>query len=310
MIYRQHEKQYIYRKGHVSLSGLSSAGHQEVSDNIDIFDKLEKIVEISQKYGIKKCLTAGKTHIDYVTKKLDISPIQAVLFSHFMEQGADNHIMIGEIADSIKCSKIRIIKYINECEELEKKKLIRCSRSENMTSFRIPKDVRDSLRKFNEFKPKKKDDLSIFKFFTVLERLLFDGLSRSVDQTGNAIKNIILQELENISGILIAATNLTQNMDKTFERRFLYKIEFTKPCLAARQSIWQTMMPALAKTEAAALASRFDLSGGQIENIARKSEVDTITNGNRPSMDALTRYSVNENDNSFNSTKKIGFGNG
>jgi SpoVK/Ycf46/Vps4 family AAA+-type ATPase len=142
------------------------------------------------------------------------------------------------------------------------------------------------------------------------KRLEFDGSSRSVDQTENAIQNIILQELENISGILIATTNLTQNMDKAFERRFLYKIEFTRPCLAARQSIWQTMMPALAESEAAALASRFDLSGGQIENIARKSEVDTIINGNRPSMDALTRYCVNENENSFNSAKKIGFGNG
>jgi len=95
---------------------------------MDILDKLEKIVEISRKYGISKCLPKGKAYFDYVKNKLDINPIQAVLFSHLMERSADNQILISEIADSIKCSKIRIIKYINECEELEKKKLIRCCR--------------------------------------------------------------------------------------------------------------------------------------------------------------------------------------
>jgi SpoVK/Ycf46/Vps4 family AAA+-type ATPase len=35
----------------------------------------------------------------------------------------------------------------------------------------------------------------------------------------------------------IATTNLTQNMDKVFERRFIYKIMFEKPTLAAKKSI-------------------------------------------------------------------------
>jgi SpoVK/Ycf46/Vps4 family AAA+-type ATPase len=139
------------------------------------------------------------------------------------------------------------------------------------------------------------------------KRKEFDGASRAVDQTENAIQNIILQEMETLSGILIATSNLTQNMDKAFERRFLYKIEFTKPCLAARQSIWQSMMPSLSANDVEALASRFDLSGGQIENIARKAEVDTIINGNGQSTDILIQYCKDESQNSFNNSKKIGF---
>ena len=130
-----------------------------------------------------------------------------------------------------------------------------------------------------------------------------------MDQTENTIQNIILQEMENLSGILIATTNLTQNMDSAFERRFLYKIEFSRPCLAARQSIWQSMMSSLAETDAGVLASRFDLSGGQIENIARKAEVDTIINGSRPTVDTLAQYCKDENLNNLNNAKKIGFGN-
>jgi hypothetical protein len=91
-----------------------------------------------------------------------------------MERSVGNHILLSEIADSIKCSKIRIIKYLNECEELEKKKLIRCCRDESSISFRVPRDVRDSLRKYNEFKPEEKDNLSIFRFFSFLEQLFED----------------------------------------------------------------------------------------------------------------------------------------
>jgi len=48
----------------------------------------------------------------------------------------------------------------------------------------------------------------------------------AVDQTENAIQNIILQQLEDMEGIMIATTNLTNNLDPAFERRFLYKILF------------------------------------------------------------------------------------
>ena len=88
-----------------------------------------------------------------------------------MEKCDDNRIEIGEIAESIKCSKIRLIKYMNECEELEKKKLIRCSRSSGRLSYRVPAEVREALRKNNEYRPASNENLSIEKFFTVLEKL-------------------------------------------------------------------------------------------------------------------------------------------
>ncbi|MDR0497236.1 MAG: ATP-binding protein, partial [Treponema sp.] len=137
---------------------------------MDILDHIEKIVELSTKYGIDKCYSRGKKHFDYVTGKLGISPIQATLFSHFMDRCGGNQIQLSEIAASIKCSKVRIIKYLNECEELEKKKLLKCNRDGGI-SFRIPCNVRDSLRKFNEFKPEKNENLNINKFFTVLQQL-------------------------------------------------------------------------------------------------------------------------------------------
>ena len=41
-----------------------------------------------------------------------------------------------------------------------------------------------------------------------------EGAERSVDKMENSIQNIILEEMEKLDGILIATTNLAQNMDK------------------------------------------------------------------------------------------------
>jgi SpoVK/Ycf46/Vps4 family AAA+-type ATPase len=106
-----------------------------------------------------------------------------------------------------------------------------------------------------------------------------ENVSTSVDRMENAMQNIILEEMEQLEGILIATTNLTSNMDKAFERRFLYKIEFCKPDLKARAQIWKSMIQGLTTEEAEMLADEFHFSGGQIENVARKQIVNHILYG-------------------------------
>ncbi len=108
------------------------------------------------------------------------------------------------------------------------------------------------------------------------------------------LQNIILQEMETLDGIMIATTNLTQNMDTAFERRFLYKINFQKPDKEIRRRIWQSMMPELSKHQIAVLTERFSFSGGQIENIARKSTVESVLTGTTPELDTLIRFCQEE----------------
>lgn len=118
-----------------------------------------------------------------------------------------------------------------------------------------------------------------------------EGAQYAVDKMENSIQNIILQEMESLDGILIATTNLTQNLDPAFERRFLYKICFERPDASVREKIWHTMLPSLSPAECAALASTYDLSGGQMENVARKFSINSILYGDdKPSMDVLHAY--------------------
>ena len=135
-----------------------------------------------------------------------------------------------------------------------------------------------------------------------------EGASKAVEKMENSIQNIILQEMEQLEGILIATTNLTQNLDKAFERRFLYKIEFEKPSREAKSRIWQSMIPTLDEQTAATLAERYDFSGGQIENIARKRTVDMILQGAEPSFEQLDEYCRSEIlGQPERSRRKIGF---
>ena len=117
-----------------------------------------------------------------------------------------------------------------------------------------------------------------------------ENISHSVDKMDNAMQNIILQEIEDLDGILIATTNLTSNLDRAFERRFLYKVEFHKPDTDVKTRIWRSMLKDLSADDARQLASHFDFSGGQIENVARKRTVDYILSGKFASLDEIEGY--------------------
>ncbi len=133
------------------------------------------------------------------------------------------------------------------------------------------------------------------------------GAENAVDKMENSLQNIILQEMEQLDGIMIATTNLQQNMDKAFERRFLYKIKFDKPTEEARASIWHEMIPDLSELDVHTLASKYDFSGGQIENIARHYAIDTILHGQSEDvLPMLIRHCDNERLDEKN-VKKIGF---
>lgn len=157
-----------------------------------------------------------------------------------------------------------------------------------------------------------KSDVAPILLFNEADAILgkrMEGAERAVDRMENSIQNIILQEIENMEGILIATTNIAGNLDKAFERRFLYKIEFERPDVQAKSAIWRSMMPDLREDEADKLASLYDFSGGQIENICRKHAIDSILWGEQnPDFEKLKEHCESEVLHLGNSERrKIGF---
>ena len=130
----------------------------------------------------------------------------------------------------------------------------------------------------------------------------------SVDQMMNSIQNICLDAIENLDGILIATTNLAGNFcDDAFARRFIFKVEFSTPEAETRSKIWKSMVSTLSEEDAAQLGERYVFSGGNIENIARKSAVGYVLSGKKADMDDLFKYCDEEMLSSQKQTHRIGF---
>ena len=130
--------------------------------------------------------------------------------------------------------------------------------------------------------------------------------SSSVAQTLNAMQNILLEELENFEGIFIATTNLVDNLDPAFERRFLYKVKFNPPSQENKAKIWKTKISFLSETQTQELAFRYSFSGGQIENIARKIQLFEIIESQTPSFEQIQEF-CNQESWETSERKKVGF---
>lgn len=140
------------------------------------------------------------------------------------------------------------------------------------------------------------------------KRTAVGGVNSSVQKMDNAMQNIILQEMEDFEGILIATTNLTCNLDDAFERRFLFKVEFQKPDEEVKAKLWCSMLgDGITEEDAHRLASRYDFSGGQIENIARKRTIEYILSGQKADFQQIDEFCQHEMLNKKKERTPIGF---
>lgn len=150
------------------------------------------------------------------------------------------------------------------------------------------KNIRRVFNQYREcVKTAGKTPILLFNEADAIFGIRSSGAERAVEKMENSIQNIILQEMEDLEGILIATTNLTGNFDKAFDRRFLYKLRFDNPDTKVKSQIWRSMIPELKPSQAKKLAAEFDFSGGQIENIARKKTVAALISGKEPTFAQL-----------------------
>lgn len=123
---------------------------------------------------------------------------------------------------------------------------------------------------------------------------------------GLSSMTILLRMTKDLNGILIATTNLTDNLDKAFERRFLYKVRFENPSVQVKAKIWTSLMNDITEDFAMNLSESYNFSGGQIENISRKSMTSSIISGVKPTPEDIERFCREELIGN-SPMKKIGF---
>ncbi len=96
-------------------------------------------------------------------------------------------------------------------------------------------------------------------------------VSEAKDRHANLGVAYLLQRLEDFDGLAVLATNLRSNLDEAFARRIDVIVDFPRPDAVARRALFAAclgrLVPRDPDLDLDALA-RFDLSGGEIRNVA------------------------------------------
>ena len=187
-----------------------------------------------------------------------------------------------------------------------------CSKILSMYVGESEKNVRNIFDTYKDLSAKTKSEpiLLLNEADQFLSSRTSDGMSGS-EKMHNQMQNIFLEQIERFDGILIATTNLLENIDKAFSRRFNYKIEFSKPNLEQREQLWTKLLPdnlPLAEDFDVKKLYSYELTGGQIELIIKNTafKIAVLDNPIFKTLDFVEQIDK-ELKSQFDSENKVGF---
>lgn len=106
-------------------------------------------------------------------------------------------------------------------------------------------------------------------------------MNTSVDVMYNTMQNLFLEAFERLKGVMIATTNLRDNLDLAFSRRFHLKLEFPFPKVEERKMLWRlhlpVSIPGSQDIDVSLLAKSYSLTGGQISIIVKNAATEAAS---------------------------------
>lgn len=153
----------------------------------------------------------------------------------------------------------------------------------------VSKYIGETEKNLNELFAEAKKT-SVILFFDETDALLGKRteVKDSHDKNANLETSYLLQKMEEYDGITIMSTNYLENIDTAFFRRISYVIHFPFPDVKSRKMIWQNMypkeVPLSEDIDFDYLAQQFEISGGNIKNIAVTSSFLAATLGEKVDM--------------------------
>ena len=101
------------------------------------------------------------------------------------------------------------------------------------------------------------------------------------DRYGNQEIGYLLQRIEDFPGVVILASNLKENIDDAFTRRFQSMVEFRIPNAEERFKLWQqsfsAKLPLDSSIDLREIAEKYALAGGVMINVVRKATLRAVT---------------------------------
>lgn len=111
-------------------------------------------------------------------------------------------------------------------------------------------------------------------------------VKHGTDRYANLEVGYLLQRLEASDGLVILTSNLKENIDAAFTRRFQFVVHFPRPAAAERRRLWQQAFPAAAPLAAdidLEALCRLDMTGAGITAAARSAAL-TAADADAPAI--------------------------
>jgi SpoVK/Ycf46/Vps4 family AAA+-type ATPase len=164
--------------------------------------------------------------------------------------------------------------------------LVRYAELESLWAGETPKNVAAVFRRARE-----EAAVLLFDEADALASRRSTSVHHGFEREANTTISVLLQELERYDGVVIFATNLAANFDPAFERRIRTHVLFEMPGEAEREQIWRVQLhplrtPLGGDVDFAALARRYEVSGGDIRNAVLKAALAAAA---EPGPDAAKR---------------------
>ena len=142
---------------------------------MDLLSAIEQIVELANESQLsKEFYRKADKYIKYVSTKLELTKEQSVMMALFINRSDHNRILIRELSKDVNCPTIRILRYMNDIDELEKRGLVRCCRERrSLLAFKeldkhgYPPGF-DDMREWNKTIQKMADAFELMKYVHTL----------------------------------------------------------------------------------------------------------------------------------------------
>ncbi len=109
------------------------------------------------------------------------------------------------------------------------------------------------------------------------------SVSDAHDRYANQEVSYLLQRIEDYNGLVILATNLKNNLDDAFTRRFQSIIQFPMPDVRERTLLWEKSFSPVCEMERGVkleeIAKNYNLAGGSIINVVQYSSLMALQKG-------------------------------
>jgi hypothetical protein len=110
-----------------------------------------------------------------VSDKLDLTKEQSVMLALFINLSDDDSIRLYQLSNYVQCPTVRILRYMNEIDELEKREFIRCYKNKRGRckgiSYRVPFDVIEAMKCNEKYTPRNCTGLTCQELFGELEEI-------------------------------------------------------------------------------------------------------------------------------------------